>query len=174
MNVIAILLMLFDSTLGAQQTSARTKRMAPADSIWVTIRVDSLNLGYLNEPGHLGGRHGLCYGPDCHDWVWSETRFLQHNQHPPGILSAGESWTETQREAICRICLRHEWQAQKRVPRPTSKSEFEELHEQLVQFYEVHPDSGVKVGEEWWPLVTAKHFDADSLRARVDSLWPKP
>ena len=136
---------------------------AKRDSLaWVVVRVDSLNLGRGDNDGCQTLSYGcedhptLMCSESWHDWVYDDPHFLQDNQHPYGLLAPGERWTETQRERICRVCMRHEWQAQKRVPRPKPKSEFKQLREQLstMQLYEirpVHPDSSSIIFKRLWP-----------------------
>mgnify|MGYP001619765557 CR=1 FL=1 len=108
---------------------------------WVTVRVDSLNLGHDNgHPVMMERRNiytgqswmdvsGTCLGPDCHDWVYSNESFISEAALPtPGPR---ESWTERQRECICRVCLRHEWQAQKSITLEPELSPFDSLKTRL-------------------------------------------
>ena len=100
---------------------------------WVTVRVDSLNLGQGDTLG-CSSRSTTCGLPGClvmhyeafHEWVISPESFVTEAALP--TPEPRESWTERQRERICRVCLRHEWQAQ---PEPV-ESEFDSLRARLV------------------------------------------
>lgn len=94
-----------------------------ADSTeWVTVKVDSPNVGRT---------HGSSFDGEGHEYTYSPTRFRSKAQLSTALLGPEEHWTDDEREAICRICLRHEWQALKIVPKPVPKTEFESLEELL-------------------------------------------
>lgn len=92
-------------------------RSADSSKAWVTVQADSLN------DGDEGDEH-------CrHDWAYAPESFKSEAQLPPS--NPGESWTERERERICRVCLRHEWQAQKIVSPQPVMSEFDSLRARL-------------------------------------------
>lgn len=98
-----------------------------AGYLWVTVRVDSLNLGFGHTVVSGNGRLYTCTDSNqghpalvnnCHDWAYSETR----------NVCAG-SGICLKRERICRICKRHEWQRRELIP--PDPSEFDLLRMEL-------------------------------------------
>lgn len=83
----------------------------------VTVRVDSLN-------------EGSSFRYHEHEWSYSPVSFVSEARLP--ALPDGERWTERSRERICRICLRHEWQAEKIVSQKPAVSEFDSLRARLA------------------------------------------
>lgn len=90
---------------------------------WVTVRVDSMNLGEGADTG--------C----THDWVnsksgtWADAAIDTLGLWNTGYRGGWDNPSAILRERICRSCLRREWQDRRPVPPP--KREFEELQERL-------------------------------------------
>ena len=113
---------------------------ALADTLmeWVTVRVDSLNLGVdgcterrvATPPGAVA--LGMFY-ESFHEWVVGPVR------KPPGDLGPEDLCKDLMcpiayehgvwRERICRHCVRREWRALQKVPPPPS--EFDQLKARL-------------------------------------------
>jgi len=109
---------------------------------WVTVEVDSLNLGRsaneCREPiGHSPPPNPdglinavLMYTYPGHDWV-EEKPF--RDMEARWVHWTDKNWVEPLliRERICRSCLRHEWQKRCEIKPPPS--EFELLKSQLKE-----------------------------------------
>ena len=116
-RIMSLLVLLLAGPLSTAPLALWNPFAAVSDSFaWVTVRVDSLNLGNIS----------------CdHHWIYDDSHFRSEAQLPTSLLGSGQSWTELEEEGICMTCLRREWSAEKRVPRPQPKSEFERLRERL-------------------------------------------
>ena len=95
-------------------------------TVWVVYKVDPLNIGSASS---YNGIHELT----MHDWVFSGEHFMSLAQLPTALLGPGEAWTENVRERICRICLRHEFVAEKMLPPlPPPMLQFDSLGARLM------------------------------------------
>ena len=102
--MIAVLLLLLTAAAWAGEP----------DSLWVTTRVDLLNVGYIGQEHHTW----ICAAP-YRDWPYTQGK--------------GLGTPLPARECICRVCLRHEWQGWEARPKsPPEPTEFEKLKAQLV------------------------------------------
>lgn len=95
--------------------------------VWVVYKVDSLNVGYLDSVWCTFEQYHC-----IHDWTVSNNIFLSQARLPTALIRPGEAWTENAVERICRVCLRHEFLAEKSLPLPSPMSTFDSLRARLV------------------------------------------